>query len=195
MRFKVKRLWLAASLLVALALLVGGCAGEAPELRPSPVPVSGVIPAEHPTDFPENLRWLTDEEKARAVEMALGTPAASEWRQNESVYTASIGWIALTPGSPGEGYSGYRRFEYEIVAEGIPRGVIDITPEGSPERIVSVGVPDDAEIYPNVTLRFGEPAEWQISAAVDLEANKVVFNEGYPAEKGIKIPPPPEGEK
>ncbi len=193
MRFKVRRLWLAASLLVITALLMGGCAQPTPS--PQPTPVTGVLPAEHPTDFPENLRWLTEEEKARAVEMALDTPAASEWRQNESVYTASIGWIALTPGSPGEGYSGYRIFEYEIVAEGIPRGVIDITPEGSPEKIVSAGVPENAEIYPNVTLRFGEPAEWQVSVAVDLEANKVVFNEGYPTRKGIKITPPPEGGK
>ena len=190
-----KRLWLAASLPVALALLAGGCAQPAPAPSPQPAPVSEVIPAEHPTDFPENLRWLTDEEKARAIEMALNTPKAQEFLEKESEYATRLSWAALFPSSTGEGYSGYQIFEYEIVAEGIPRGVIDITPERSPEKIVSVGVPDDAEIYPNVTLRFGEPAEWQISVAVDLKANKVVFNEGYPAGKGIKITPPPEGGK
>jgi len=183
-----KRLLLAASFLVVMALLMGGCT----EPVPTPAPVSEVLPAEHPTDFPEHLRWLTDEEKDKLIEIALSTPSALEWRQKESQYKTSISWIALNPNPYGEGYSGYRRFEYGIVAEGIPRGTVDITPPGSPERIVSVGVPEDAEIYPDVTIGFGEPDEWVISVAIDLNSEKVVYDESYPARKGIIIPPPPE---
>jgi len=185
-RLKVRRrLWLAASLLVALSLLAGGCVRSTP---PQPAPVSEVLPAEHQTDFPENLRWLTEEEKEKAIEIALSAPEALEWQQKESQYETSIDWIALNPNPEGEGYSGYRKFEYEIVAEGIPRGSVDVTPPGSPERIVSVGVPEDAEIYPNVTIRFGEPAEWIVSVAVDLKAGKVVYDEGYSFRTGPTLP-------
>jgi len=171
---------------VIVALLVSGCAKTTSKIQPAPV--SEVLPAEHQTDFPENLRWLTEEEKAKAIEIALSAPTALEWRQKESQYETSIDWIALNPSPSGEGYTGYRRFEYEIVEEGIPRGTVDVTPPGSAERIVSVGVPEDAEIYPNVTIRFGEPAEWIVSVAVDLEAEKVVYDEGYPFRTGPTLP-------
>jgi len=176
---------LAAVLVTALLLvpLTAGCQQPqpAPGPMPAPAPVTSVLPAEHPRDFPENLRWLTEEEKEKAVAIALSTPQAQEWTQKESQYQTAISWIALNPNSEGEGYSGYRKFEYEIVAEGIPRGTVDITPPDSPERVVSVGVPDDAEIYPDVTIRFGEPAEWIVTVAVDLEAGKAVYTEGYPS--------------
>ena len=140
----------------------------------------------------EILRWLTEEEKARLIEIALNTPEAKEWLEKEKQYKTSIGWIALNPNPEGEGYSGYRRFEYNIVEEGIPRGEVDITLPGSPERVVSIGVPEDAEIYPNVTIWFGEPEEWTVSVAIDLDSEKVVYDEDYPARRGIIIPPPPE---
>ena len=183
-----ERLWIALSLLLIAVLAAGGCVKTTPKIQPAPAPVSEVLPAEHGTDFPENLRWLTEEEKEKAVEIALGASVAQEWRQRESQYETFIDWIALNPSSSGEGYSGYRRFEYEIVAEGIPRGTVDVTPPGSPERIVSVGVPEDAEIYPNVTIRFGEPAKWIVSVAVDLGAEKVVYDEGYPFRTGPTLP-------
>ncbi len=170
--------------------LMPGRPSAGPE--PTPGPASGVFPAEHPRDFPENLRWLTDEEKVKLVEIALNTPKAQEWLQKESQYKTGISWLALNPNPEGEGYSGYRRFDYDIVATGIPRGKVDITPEGSSERIVSEGVPEDAEIHPSVTIWFGEPTEWVVSVAVDIDSEKVVLEESYPARKGIVIPPPPE---
>ena len=131
---------------------------------------------------------LTEEEKEKAIEIALSTPAALEWRQKESQYKTSLGWIALNPNPEGEGYSGYRKFEYEIVEKGIPRGRVDITPPGSPERVVSVGVPEDAEIYPDVTIWFGEPAKWVVSVAVDLKAGKAVYDQGHPFRTGPTLP-------
>ena len=155
-----------------------------PVPNPTPAPVTSVLPAEHLRDFPENMKRLTEEEKQKAMEIALGTPEAQEQLKQESRYKTDIGWIALNPNPEGEGYSGYRKFDYEIVAEGIPRGKVDITPPGSPERVVSVGVPDDAEIYPDVTICFGEPVEWIITVAIDLEAEKAVYVESYPNHLG-----------
>ncbi len=177
--------WLLVIVISAVVLATGGCTREpspppVPGPVPAPAPVTSVLPAEHPRDFPENLRWLTEEEKEKAVGIALSTPQAQEWAQKESQYKTAIGWIALNPDPSGDGYSGYSKFEYEIVEKGIPRGRVDITPPGSPERVVSVGVPEDAEIYTDVTIWFGDPAEWIVSVAVDLKAGKAVYTEGYP---------------
>jgi len=188
-----KGLWLAASLLMVMALLVGGCAQPAPS--PQPAPVTGVLPAEHPTDFPENLKWLTEDEKVRLIEIALNTPKAQECLEQESEYTTRLSWAALFPSSTGEGYSGYQIFEYEIVEKGIPRGTVDVTPEGSPEKIVSVGVQEDAEIYPCVHIHFVEPSEMIVKAAIALEANKAVYVDYYPQRRGPVLPTktPPSG--
>ena len=187
-----KRLCLAASLLVAMSLLVGGCAQPAPS--PQPAPVTGVLPAEHQTDFPENLRWLTEEEKTRLIEIALNTPKAQECLEKESEYTTRLSWAALFPSSSGEGYSGYQIFEYEIVEKGIPRGTVDVTPPGSTERIVSVGVSEEAEIYPCVHLHFAEPSALTVMATIDLDAEKTVYVDYYPQRRGPVLPtktPPP----
>ncbi len=187
--------WVVVSLLVIAGLLTGGCTQSAPL---QPAPVSGVLPAEHPTDFPKNLRWLTEEEKERIIEIAMSTPRAQECLGEESEYTSRISWVALTPSSTGKGYSGYRIFEYEIVKEGIPRGTVDIIPPGYPEKIVSVGVSEEDEIYPCVHLHFAEPLALTIMAAIDLEKEKSVYVDYYPQRRGpvlpTKTPPsaPPE---
>jgi len=184
---KKKPLSLCIIALAGLVLVSVGCNPEPsppPVPNPTPAPVTSVLPAEHLRDFPENMKRLTEEEKQKAMEIALGTPEAQEQLKQESRYKTDIGWIALNPNPEGEGYSGYRKFDYEIVAEGIPRGKVDITPPGSPERVVSVGVPDDAEIYPDVTICFGEPVEWIITVAIDLEAEKAVYVESYPNHLG-----------
>jgi len=173
--------------LTVLVLVIVSCNPEpSPPTasNPTPAPVTSVLPAEHPRDFPENLKRLTEEDKQKALEIALSTPEAQEQLKQESKYKTDIGWIALNPNPEGEGYSGYRKFDYEIVEEGIPRGEVDITPPGSSERVVSEGVPDDAEIYPVVTIWFEEPVYWIISVAVDLKAKKVVFTESYPNHLG-----------
>ena len=38
--------------------------------------------------------------------------------------------------------------------------------------------------YPDVTIMFGEPGKWIVSVAVDLEAGKAVYDEGYPFRTG-----------
>ena len=170
-------LWLAVVLPLVAPFIAGGCSEPAPDTQIEPV--SELVPAEHPRDFPESLRWLTEDEKAKLVATALSTPMAQEWLQKESQYTTKIGWIALNPDPEGDGYAGYRKFEYEIVEIGIPRGEVDMSPEGSSVKIISKGVPEDAEIHPDVTIWFGEPAEWIVSIAIDLESWEAVYQEGY----------------
>ena len=189
----MKKFWLATILLLVVTLLMGSCAQSSP--NPQPAPVSEVLPAEHPTDFPENLKWLTEDEKVRLIEIALNTPKAQECLEQESEYTTRLSWAALFPSSTGEGYSGYQIFEYEIVEKGIPRGTVDVTPEGSPEKIVSVGVQEDAEIYPCVHIHFVEPSVLIVMAAIDLDAEKTVYVDYYPQRRGPVLPtktPPSE---
>jgi len=177
-----------------LSFLADGCAKATPEPQPSPQPVSGVLPGEHPTDFPENLKWLTDEEKDKLIEIALNTPKAKECLEKESEYTTRISWIALTPSSTGKGYSGYQIFDYEIVTKGIPRGRVDVTPEGSPEKVVSVGVPEEAEIYPCVHIHFAEPSALVVMTAINLDTEKTMYVDYYPQRRGPVLPkntPPP----
>jgi hypothetical protein len=188
-------LWLAIALPLLTPFITGGCSEPAiatqvepvtaPELATTPqgppAPITEIVPAELPRDFPESLRWLTEEEKAKLVEIALDTPIVQERLQKESQYRTDIGWIALYPSSRGEGYSGYWKFEYEIVEIGIPRGEVDMSPEGSSVKIVSEGVPEDAEIYPDVAIFLGEPTKLIISIAIDLESWEVIFQEERPS--------------
>ncbi|MBI2853107.1 MAG: hypothetical protein HYX84_08460 [Chloroflexi bacterium] len=195
----MRRMIIALLMVLVLLSAIAGCAeptpppsGPAPYLTPTPAPVTGILPAEHPRDFPENLRELTDEEKQKAINIALATPEAQEQLKQSSNYTATIGWIALFPNKEGEGYSGYKKFDYGIVKEGIPRGEVDVTPPGSPERVVSIGVPEDAGIYPVVDIGWREPLWWNMSVAIDLKTEKVVFIENYPNHLGRPDRFPPE---
>lgn len=105
-----------------------------------------------------NLRWLTDEEKRRAIELALHTREAKARLKKESTYRIGLSWQAIWDG-------GYRVFPYEAVVEGIPLYV--------PES-------ESKTIYPSVTIWFGEPAEHVVSVAVDLKRGKVVSSDSYP---------------
>ncbi|MDP3879250.1 MAG: hypothetical protein Q8Q07_02950 [Dehalococcoidales bacterium] len=158
-----------------MVFLTSGCAHEntptPDEVSVPPIEPVSTMPTPEEFWFPENLRQLSASEKNTIIEIVLNTPEASEWLQKESKYEISFDWAALYPDSSGTGYSGYMRYEYEIVETGIP-----VYPRGR-----AVLDPRDAEkIYPDVTIRFGEPGKWIVSAAVDLEACKVVFVEGYP---------------
>jgi len=180
-----KKVWIAISLQFVVVSFLGGCNQE-----PVPPPEEEILPeelaadpiAEEPEEywFPDNLRWLTDSEKTRIIEIALATPESLEWRQKESQYKTKIGWIALRPDPSGKGYAGYCKHEYEVVAKGIP-----VYPE---DLIILKGDQKVAEVYPCATIWFGEPNRWVVSVAVDLNEEKAVDVEDYPARNVPVIP-------
>ena len=169
MRSKVRKgLWLAAGLLVAVALLVGGCVGQPRGMK--------------------DVRWLTEDEKNRVIEIALHTPEAERAREEYGPqYTASLDWVAIVWGN--SEYSEWRSFDYDIVETGVPRGTVEINPEGSSEKIRVEGVSESAEFYSWVVINFGGPPQWQVYVAVNPDTGKVALVEENPFRTG---PPPPE---
>ncbi|GAI16732.1 unnamed protein product, partial [marine sediment metagenome] len=97
-----------------------------------------------------NLRWLTDDEKNTVIEIALNTPEAKKWLEKESTHSVGLTWQAIWEG-------GYRVFPYEAVEEGIPLYVLESELE---------------VIYPNISICFGEPAEWIVSVVIDLDTKE-----------------------
>ena len=92
-----KRLWLATSLLVVMAVLVGGCTG-------------------HPKGM-KSLRELTDSEKERVIEIALNTPEALKWREKQRYYDTSLDWVAMVWDGSEYEYSEWRWIDYEWEAD------------------------------------------------------------------------------
>ena len=128
----------------------------------------------------KDVRWLTEDEKNRVIEIALHTPEAERAREGYGPqYTASLGWVAIVWDKGGE-YSEWRSFDYDIVETGVPRGTVEVTPEGSTEKIVVAGVPESAEFYAWVVINFGEPPEWQVYVAVNPDTGKVALVEENP---------------
>ena len=140
-----KRLWLVASLLVVMALLVGGCAG-------------------HPKGM-KSLRWLTEEEKEKVIEIALNTPEAKEAKEKYGVYRMGFSWVAIKNNESGG--SNLWGFDYEMV-------------DNIPENI-----PRDTEFYSRVEIYFGEPEQLLMTIAVDLDTEKAIHVDRH----GLKILP------
>jgi hypothetical protein len=157
-----KGLLLAVVLLMGIALVVGGCSESPPEEYNEPP--ENTEEFENPRWFSDSMRWLTDDEKDKVIEIALSTSEALRELEEESVYKAEVDWIAMDN-------STWWVLDYETVEAGIP-----------------AYVPKSAVIYPRVLIHFGEPEQWQVMVAVDLDTEEVVFVEENPARNG---PTPP----
>ena len=95
----------------------------------------------------EGPRELTEDEKARVVEIALNTPQVSGWLEDEGEYQiAGLDWYAIDDGT-------WWCLEYEGI-------------ETDPNRQL---VPESARWYPGVTIAVGEEWITQAQVAVDLE--------------------------
>ena len=158
----MRRLWLGVSLFVIMALLVGGCAG-------------------HPEGM-KRLRWLTDTEKAKVVEIALNTPEALRQLEKESTYKTELSWIAIV--WENSKYSEYWGLDYEWVDEEI----LPPLPDNPPPGVVFSTVPEEAEFYSRVVINFGEPPRWQVSVAVNPDTGKVALVEENPFRTGPTLP-------
>jgi len=158
-----KRLWMAVLLLMVVILLMGGCTKEAAESHPSPAspaPASEVLPAEHPEGM-KSLRWLTDAEKEKVIEIALNTPEAAGARETYSLYETSLRWVAIVWHNHGAELWG---LDYECIKdEGVP-----------------ANVPESAEFYSQVVFDFGEPPQLELRVAINPDTGKVAYVEGDP---------------
>ena len=122
MRLEVRnRLWLAASLLVILALLVGGCAGQ-----------------------PKSIKPLTDNEKNRLIEIALNTPEASAWLEKESTYKADVRWIAIR--WENSKAVGWAVLDYEDIADGTPPQFVWESATIYPRVLIRFGEPERTHV-------------------------------------------------
>ena len=144
-----KKLWLAASLLITMAILVGGCSGNSKGMK--------------------SLRWLTDAEKDRVIEIALNTPQALRLLGEESHYETSVKWVAIN------WLNDHADELWELDYEDVDGGV--------PER-----VPESAEFYSRVEIYFGEPAYYLLRVAINPDTGKVAHIEVH----GLKLLPAPE---
>jgi hypothetical protein len=189
------KLWIPVIILLLFSAFSGvGCnnrtetpSGESPAIIPETIiPDAGEVTLER-YFFPENLKQLTDGEKDKAVAIALETREAQELFQKYGEYTTRLQWIVMYRDPSGEGCAAYQWFEYEIVETGIPI-------YKSPNRVINQADDENAEIYPNVHITFGDPAEYMLSVAVDMKKETAIHSDLYPGNMGphVEIPPPEE---
>ena len=107
-------------------------------------------------------RELTEVEKDRVVEIALNTPEALRKLETESKYETEVGWLAIV----------WNNSEWSALYH------MDYKWEEDPNFQL---LPESAVFYPAVTIRFGEPEHWLVTAAIDLDAEKVVLVHEYAA--------------
>jgi len=130
-----------------------------------PPPVPSIAGAERPAELTRNLKWLTEEEKTKVIEIAMNTAEAKEARERYSVYKTGLRWVAIMKNESG-GTSSWG-FDYEMV-------------ENVPEMI-----PEEEAFYSQAEILFGEPEQLLMRIAVDLGTEKVVNIETH----GLKILP------
>jgi hypothetical protein len=138
-----------AVLLVLAVLLADGCIG-------------------HPKGI-DSLRWLTDAEKERVIEIALDTPEAAGAREAYGYYEASLRWVAINWCF--HHATDLYGLDYECVEEGIPENI-----------------PESAELYSRVDIEFGEPPRELIRVAVNPDTGKVAYVESYGLKKVPTVP-------
>jgi hypothetical protein len=168
-------------LILVIALLATSCqyiTGEAPAQTPEPTPSPITSPPPPRTDWkegslpPEGIegweqpRSLTENQKAKVIEIAMNSTRASEWLQGRTDYRAgSVDWYAIIWNSDGEAGTWWS-LEYDRAAnEGIPDFV-------SPYALW----------YPGVTIAVGEGTITQMQIAVDPDSGKTAMVMGpYPS--------------
>lgn len=113
----------------------------------------------------KSLRWLTEEEKAKVIEIAMNTAEAKEAGERYSIYKIGLRWVAIMKNESG-GLSLWG-FDYEMV-------------DNIPENI-----PKEAAFYSQAEILFGEPEQVLLRVAVNPDTGEVAHVEG----RGLKILP------
>jgi hypothetical protein len=119
----------------------------------------------------ETLRWLTDAEKDRVIEIALNTPEALGLLETETYYEASVRWVAIN--WLNDHVAELWGFDYEDVDEGVPENV-----------------PESAELYSQVEIYIAGATYYPkhlIRVAINPDTGEVAHVERHPLKK---IPTP-----
>lgn len=174
-RYKAKKLLTLFTILAVVLVAVTACQ---PGTGNTSNPASGVTPQPITSPPPPRTNWekgspppagiggwqqprrLTDDEKARVVQIAVSSPAVSAWLQGRTDYSVGpVNWYAIiwSDGEAGQWWS----LEYKIVDEGIPGYV-------SPY----------AYWYPGVTISVGQDIIYLMQIAVDLDAGRTAMTSG-----------------
>jgi hypothetical protein len=146
----LRRLMLVITMFCMISLLSAGCAG-------------------HPKGM-KNLRWLTDAEQDKVIEIALNTPEALQAKDSYDPYDTSLGWVAID-------WHDNSRYRYGI----------DYDYEQS-ERWISEHIPESAEFYSRVDIYFGDPPELLIRVAINPDTGKVADVETHGLKKLSAVP-------
>jgi len=116
----------------------------------------------------KSLRWLTDEEKERVIEIALNTPEALSLLEKYSQYETRVNWVAISWLFNHAAELG--KLDYESVDKGIP-----------------ATVPESAEFYSQVEIYIGGPPDYYpkylLSVAINPDTGKVAHVEQYGLKK------------
>ena len=130
---------------MVMALLMGGCTG-------------------HPEGM-KSLRELTDDEWAKVIEIALNSPKALEWKKRESKYEVELEWIGITWGNSEPSGVGIYSLKYIEIAKEKGR---------KPSEIYSEILQSSQAVFPGVRIYFGEPPQWSVDVAVDLDTKTAI---------------------
>ena len=155
-------MWWVISLMFFLAMTMVGC--NEPVAAPTSPSISEVTSDGYPKGM-EKPRLLTEEEKAKVIEIALNTPEAQEAKEKYGVYKTGLGWVAIMKNESG-GTSSWG-FDYEMV-------------DNIPDMI-----PKDARFYSRVEIYFGEPEQLLMRIAVNPDTGEVAIIDRH----GLKILP------
>jgi hypothetical protein len=126
-------------LLCGLLLCVSGCTGYAKGMK--------------------EFRKLTEEEKARLIEIARDTSEAKQSYDKYDEYTVALFW----------GYLNWRSKDGDYQAGGSQL----IQDTGYDENPFSENERDDGELYYFVVLFFGEPSKESVTVAINPDNEKV----------------------
>jgi hypothetical protein len=117
-----------------------------------------VVCTHHPKGM-DSLRWLTDEEKDKVIEIALNTPEAIEIGKEYGINRTSISWVAIVWRYNASELWG---LDYEMAGK------------------IPDNVPKSAEFYSRVDVYFGEPERALMRVAVNPDTGEVAHVETHP---------------
>lgn len=133
-------------------------------------PSAGPTPAEesHPAGM-KSLRWLTDDEKAKIIDIVLLETKVAKYLSEYNHFEIDLSWIAIVwENSESSEWWGIK-YDWESDTNlGLVSG--------------------EAEFYTRAIVNLGDPPQWQVMAAINPDTGKVALVEESPYRTGPNPP-------